>query len=389
MAPERAPERAPDLQPARPAPVFATTPQVAAPPTDAAVPEAEQETKPNAILTQLQRFAKVIAVVLVGVAGYSAYTMWSHHQPYQWSGAVEIRTVAVGSRSGGRVKDLLVHEGQLVKQGAPLLVLEGTELMARKEMAEAEVEAADAALEKLIHGARPEELAQAAARVAEARASVAHASSLHSVNAREAARAARLAKSGAISSAEHETKLGAARAAAGAAGQASANVKEAEAALRLLTGGARPEDIRAARAQVGVARAKLNAVKAQVDELTIRAPRDGRVERVLVRPGDILRADAPSLTLLEAGQLYVKIFIPETRIGNVHVGQEVPISVDSFPNRRFKGRVDHISEVGEYTPRRLVTTEERADEVFAAKITVLEGESDLRSGMAAFVHVPK
>jgi multidrug resistance efflux pump len=103
----------------------------------------------------------------------------------------------------------------------------------------------------------------------------------------------------------------------------------------------------------------------------------------------MLRSDAPAATLLERGELYVRIYVPETQIGKIQVGQQVPISVDSFPKRQFHGRVDHINEVGEYTPRRLITTEDRSSEVFGARIALDDGIDDLRAGMIAFIHVPK
>ncbi len=85
----------------------------------------------------------------------------------------------------------------------------------------------------------------------------------------------------------------------------------------------------------------------------------------------------------------MRIYVPETQIGLIHVGEEVPISVDSFPKRSFKGKVEHINDVGEFTPRNLQTADERADQVFATRIGIVEGEADLRAGMAAFIRVPK
>jgi HlyD family secretion protein len=147
--------------------------------------------------------------------------------------------------------------------------------------------------------------------------------------------------------------------------------------------------VRGARALVAIAKAKLAAVDGQLEELNIRAPKDARIEAIAVRPGDILRPDARAVTILEAGELYVRIYVPEPHLGRIKIGQQVPVSVDSFPKRRFNGRVEHINEVGEFTPRRLITTEERADEVFAARIALLEGEAELKAGMTAFIHVPK
>ena len=76
-------------------------------------------------------------------------------------------------------------------------------------------------------------------------------------------------------------------------------------------------------------------------------------------------------------------------LGQIRVGQNVPITVDSFSKRTFKGRIDHINELGEFTPRKLTTTEDRASEVFGARVALLDGETELRAGMAAFIHVPK
>ena len=67
----------------------------------------------------------------------------------------------------------------------------------------------------------------------------------------------------------------------------------------------------------------------------------------------------------------------------------MPIAVDSFPGRTFKGVVEHINSVGEYSPRNLQTADERADQVFATRIGLREGQDDLRAGMAAFITVPR
>jgi HlyD family secretion protein len=85
----------------------------------------------------------------------------------------------------------------------------------------------------------------------------------------------------------------------------------------------------------------------------------------------------------------VRIYVPETRLGLVRIGQEVPISVDTFPGRSFRGVVEHIADVGEYTPRNLETFEDRADEFFATRVGLREGKDTLRAGMAAFIRVPK
>ena len=125
-----------------------------------------------------------------------------------------------------------------------------------------------------------------------------------------------------------------------------------------------------------------------IKELVVRAPDAMRVETLDLRPGDLVAPNAPVATLLADDQLYVRVYVPETQLGHVHVGDEVPISVDSF-DHTIKGKVEHVNARGEFSPRNLQTADERADQVFAVRIDILDGKSDLHAGMAASVKVPK
>jgi HlyD family secretion protein len=81
--------------------------------------------------------------------------------------------------------------------------------------------------------------------------------------------------------------------------------------------------------------------------------------------------------------------VPETLLGQLKIGQTVQVSVDSFSNQFFQGVVEHINQVGEYSPRNLQTADERADQVFATRVGLRTGFDQLRAGMAAFIQVPK
>jgi HlyD family secretion protein len=376
--------------------------------------------------TARKRIAAALALVLAG-GGYLAYRFHEQGRPYQWSGTVEARNITVGSRTGGRVKEVLVQEGDRVPTGKPLLVLEAGDLDAQKAQAEGELAEAMANQTKVEAGSRPEEIAEANARASEAAAALSEAQKGARVEdiaqaqarfeAEQAAvdkaeadsrRAKKLVSTGAISQAEADDTEIARRTAIAQrdalkqaldalvhgtrvedVAQASARASQARAAASLLKAGSRVEDVQAARAQVTAAKGKLDRIESDISELTIKAPRASRVESLDLRPGDILGPNAPAATLLEDDQLYVRIYVPETRIALIHIGQEVPVTVDSFPDRSFRGVVEHIAEVGEYTPRNLETFEDRADEFFATRVGLREGQDTLRAGMAAFVRVPK
>jgi HlyD family secretion protein len=373
-----------------------------------------------------RRLPLIIAAGVIGLA-LLAWQAWQRAQPYEWSGTVEARTISVGSRVGGRVKAVRAQEGDRVAAGQALVEIEPADLPAQRLMAKAQLEGAMANLDKLKKGARPEEIEQANARAQTATAAFeearvgARAEEIAGAKARlvamqvsldkaelDAARARNLFASqsisqGALDDAESTLKGAVAQRDALKQAldelqngsrrediqQAAARAAEARANAKLVLAGSRAEDIEAAQAEVDAAQGKLDQTEVLVSELVIRAPRPARVESLDLRPGDILAPNGVAATLLEDDQLYVRIYVPETQIGHIRPGQEVPISVDSFPRRSFRGVVEHINSEGEYSPRNLQTADERADQVFAARVGLLEGQTELRAGMAAFIHVAK
>jgi HlyD family secretion protein len=372
---------------------------------------------------------RLIPLVLaaVALAAYLGYRAYQSTRPYEWSGTVEARTISIGSRTGGRVKEVLVREGDRVKAGQVLVTLEVGDLEAQRLQAQGQLDQAQANLDKLEKGSRPEEIEQAKARATTAVAAFeeakhgARSEQISATKARlvaaqvgvdkaqlDAGRAHKLIASGAISQAEvdnADSALHGAIAQRDAAkealdelengerkediAQAAAKALEAQANAKLVVAGTRVEDIRAAHAMVEAAQGRFDQVKVEIDELSITASRAARVEALDLRPGDILAPNATAATLLEDDELYVRIYVPETLIGRIRVSQEVPVTVDSFAHRAFKGVVEHINSVGEYSPRNLQTADERADQVFATRIGLREGKDDLRAGMAAFITVPR
>jgi multidrug resistance efflux pump len=368
-----------------------------------------------------------LAVIVVLALGYAGYRLWLARQPFEWSGTVEARTISVGSRAGGRIKNVIAREGDHVKAGQPLLELEAADLYAQRLQAQGQLDQAQATLEKLEKGARPEELEQARARTMTASAALEQSRSgarreqILGAQARlqgqeaavqkaelDANRFRQLFARGAAARAELDNAETALRAQAAARDalkqqldelthgtrkeevqQATARAEEARASQKLIQAGSRVEDIKAAQGQVESAKGRLDQINTMIDELVVKAPRDARVESLDLRPGDIVMPNATTATLLEDDQLYVRIYVPETHIGHIKVGQEVPITVDSFPGKKFKGVVEHINHVGEFSPRNLQTADERADQVFATRIGIREGQDQLRAGMAAFTSVPR
>jgi len=168
---------------------------------------------------------------------------------------------------------------------------------------------------------------------------------------------------------------------------AEAKLKQAEAAAVLARKGFRKEDIEAARGRMAEAQGHVAELDARLREAVLRAPADSVVEVVSVRPGDLVQAGRIVITMLEASQLWVKVYVPETDLAHVRLGQQVTVRVDSFGNRTFAGHVGQIASQAEFLPRNVQTKSDREHQVFGVKVFVDNSQQVLKSGMSATVHL--
>jgi HlyD family secretion protein len=290
------------------------------------------------------------------------------------SGTVEATEADLGFETAGRIARVAPREGDSVAAGQELAALESEELDAARAAAAAQVDAARARLAELERGARSEEVGQveAAARAARERADEA---------AREAERAERLFQGGALSRADRDRTASARDVAIQArvqADQAAALVRE----------GPRPEVIAGQRAQVAQAEANLERAQAALGNAVIRAPFPGRVTVRHREPGETVVPGAPVVTLLDAGDRWVRIYVPEDRIGRVRIGQDAEIRADSYPDKRYGGRVVHVGSEAEFTPRNVQTPEERTRLVYPVKVQITgDPDFDLKPGIPADVRL--
>jgi multidrug resistance efflux pump len=174
-----------------------------------------------------------------------------------------------------------------------------------------------------------------------------------------------------------------ANAAEAAARQAEAAVLAAEANLTTVQADPTPEDIAIAQAQVLEAEAALAAVDVQLAKQTLSAPRNGLISQKLVDPGELATPGAVLLGLNDIDTVDLTVYIPETRIGQVKIGQKARGYVDAYAGESFEGTVSFIAHEAEFTPRNVQTQEERVNLVFAVKISLDNADHRLKPGMPA------
>ncbi|MBV8514180.1 MAG: HlyD family efflux transporter periplasmic adaptor subunit, partial [Acidobacteria bacterium] len=185
---------------------------------------------------------------------------------------------------------------------------------------------------------------------------------------------------------------------------ADAAKANAQQKLDMLNHGYRPEEIASAQARyeqaqatyekylrgnrredVDLAKASFSYDEARYREREVVAPSDSTVEVLDVRPGDLIAPNTPVATLLERDQIYIRIYIPETEIGHVTLGQKAEVRVDSFSKTVFEGVVEQINQQAEFLPRNVQTREERVHQVFGVKVRIDDPSNRVRAGMAADV----
>ncbi|OQX64362.1 MAG: hypothetical protein B5M51_04035 [Anaerolinea sp. 4484_236] len=133
------------------------------------------------------------------------------------------------------------------------------------------------------------------------------------------------------------------------------------------------------------AKANLALLDVQIAKLTIYAPANGTVLTRNVEPGEFVQPGATALTLADLSELKITVYVPEDRYGEISLGQQAEIYVDSFPDETFSATVVYIANSAEYTPRNVQTVEGRSSTVYAIKLKVDDPAGKLKPGMPADV----
>lgn len=302
----------------------------------------------------------LLLLLLVVAAGAALWAVRfrAREKPLVLTGSIEARDAEVGSLLGGRVRQVHAEEGDAVTAGQPLVTLETdlVDLQAREQRAH--VAEARALLTRTRRGPRAEEVARARAEWENAEG--------------DRRRLQSLLADGVIGRQQYDA--------------AATRARTAGELYRERARGSRSEDLDAAEAALEREEGRLAYVLRQREEAVVRSPAAGTVEVLDLRPGDLVSAQQPVARILEPGQLWVRVYVPEPSLGRVRLRQKAHLSVDAFPGREFPGEVVEISDQAEYTPRNVQTLEQRMDQVFRVKVAV-RAAPQLKAGMAAMVRL--
>lgn len=280
-------------------------------------------------------------------------------------GTLEWDRVAVTAELAEPVLRWAVAEGDRVEAGTVILELDARRQDARIAEARGQLAGAEARFAEATHGARIETIDAARANLARARAAQTDAET-------EYTRVAELLARELVAQSVVDTALA-------ARNQRRAEVDAAEAQLRELTAGTRPEQVEQAAAAVQAARAALTTLELTRERLTVRAPRAGRVDALPFRAGDQPPVGAELVSMLVGDTPYARVFVPAPRRAQIHAGMRFEVHVQGV-DTPFMATVRSIRSEPSFTPYYALTGDDATRLVYRAEL-VLDGGTDLPAGL--------
>jgi HlyD family secretion protein len=338
------------------------------------------------------------------------------------SGRIEGDDAAVAAKTSGRIREITVREGDDVKAGQVIAVLDDEQVRAREEQATAAVRQAEARVRLAQHqiAVLQEQLRQsqlgvdqaradaqgrvneAEARLAAAEAQLAQAEASYAQAKWDREAMARLFKRELIAEQEARRAETAEEAQAAVVAAARRQVEAARGALtaaraNLVNPAIRSSqvaavqgqilqaqaDIAAAQAEAERARAQLEEARANRKDLDIIAPFTGTVATRTAEPGEVVTAGTPILTLVNLGAVYLRAFVPEGQIGRVKVGQPARVYLDSAPAQPIEAQVSRVDPQASFTPENTYFREDRVKQVVGVKLALRGAVGFAKPGMPA------
>lgn len=308
------------------------------------------------------------------LAGLLALVPWfGAAPPAGFTGYIEADYIYVGPVTPGPIISLPVHDGEAIKKGDIVFVLDHKAQDALLAASQAQADAAEATLENLQTGGRPEELAASQAAVAKANADLELAQT-------SLMRAETLFAKGVITRAELDQDRSNVQ-------SAKAGVNQSEAQLAVTGLGARPGQIAAARANLAAAKANVDKAKSDLADRTARAPADGRVEKVFFDPGEMVTTGVPVVSILPASGRKVEFFVEEGQRDKFALGQKVSITCDGC-KAGLTGEVTYLASQPQYTSPIIYSRDERGQLVFLTEAR-LEDPGAILPGQPVTVSIAK
>ncbi|EKT58308.1 secretion protein HlyD [Providencia sneebia] len=308
----------------------------------------------------------IVIVIGIAIGGYYLYQS-QQEKTLTLYGNVDVRTVNLGFRVGGKLASLNVDEGAHVQPSQILGQLDDGPYINALNKAKGVRDSAKAQLELKEKGYRTQEIAQVESEVAQKQASWQYADSFY--KRQQGLAASRVISANDLENAKTQRD------------QALASLKAAQDKLNQYQSGFRQEEIAIARGEWLQAEAAVAQAELDLQDTQLTAPSEGIILTRAVEPGSIIAAGNTVFGVTLTNPVWVRAYVNEPNLGAAIPGREVLLYTDSRPNKPYHGNIGFVSPTAEFTPKSVQTPELRTDLVYRLRIIVSDPDDFLRQGM--------
>ncbi len=285
------------------------------------------------------------------------------------TGTIESTNVIVSSRNAGEINSILFAEGERVNAGDTILIIDHEALEYQLDQALAGEQIAQAQLDLMLKGARSEDINQAEEMMNQSEINFNTAKN-------DFERYKQLWESKSISKKQFEDMTARYDVALAQYNSAKENYQKVKKIFR-------PEEIEQAKGNVKKAKASVDLLKKSIHDSYVTSPLSGFIVKKFVEVGETVTPMSSLFKVSNLSTVDLVIYVSEVELGKIKLGQKAEVSIDTYPDRKYEGKVTYISPEAEFTPKNVQTKDERTKLVFAVKITVDNKNFDLKPGMPA------
>ena len=323
-----------------------------------------------------RRAALALLVAIVAVVGGLLYFLLRRSAPSEvltLYGDVDIRESQPAFYDTGPVTQLLVSEGAQVRQGELIARIDDSRYAAALAQARQQAANLKAALTRLLHGSRPDEIARDKATMEGLKAMYENAQI-------DYARTMNLLPRGVVSTQDLDNSRATLHA-------ARDTYLAARHTYVLAVKGPRRQDIISARHAYRAAVAAVAYARQEYIDTKLYSPVNGVIEDRILEPGHMASPGTPVYTIALNNPLWVRAYVSESDLGRIRLGMPATVSTDSYPGRVYPGWVGYLSPTAEFTPKNIETAQLRTALVYQLRVYVCNTRNELRLGMPATVHI--
>jgi HlyD family secretion protein len=324
-----------------------------------------------------RRLPILIVLVVLIAAGVYFYPRFKKAAKPQndlvLSGNIEAHESLVSFKVQGRIVELPVEEGQSVEAGALLARLDDADYQQHVRIDEANVRVRQSNLALTLAGTREQEIKAAQQNMLDTQADMQQ-------KKLDYDRAQRLFTEDAISAQDRDLADTAFK-------RSQATFQAAQQKYNEALEGSRKEDIAIAQANLKEASANLGMSRVNLDYTVLRAPTGGVITVRQAELGEVVVPGTPVVTLADLDHIWLRAYIAETDLGRIRWGQDAVVTTDTYPGKKYHGRISFIASDAEFTPKSVQTYKERVSLVYRIKIDIDNSHHELKPGMPADAHI--